>query len=359
MGDLSIASHFTQLTQAPLWQTGQSCTLRCTKVIQETVDVHSYYFQGVTPVRFVFKPGQFVNVKVEIEGKTHYRSYTIASSPSRPMSLMLTIKRVENGLVSNHLLDTLQLGSLIEVDGPFGEFNLLDIPADKYLFLSAGCGITPMMSMTQWLMDSHSQCDIHFMHCARRDSDILFQRTLNDYAQHEPHFNLSYVLTTPSQQAHYQGRLNQEALQQLVSDLQQRTVLVCGPESFMQSVKDFLQALDFDMDRFHMESFGTQSFSCPTGLEANPQAESFSVAVDNHDKTLQIEAGQSVLDAVQGAGLPIIGACRTGVCGSCKCKKVSGTVNSTSQQTLSADDIEQGYFLACSSTMESDGVIQI
>jgi Flavodoxin reductases (ferredoxin-NADPH reductases) family 1 len=112
------------------WANGRHI-VRCVKVIQETWDVRTFCFMADQPIMFFFKPGQFVTLELEIEGKPVMRSYTISSSPSVPYSFSITVKRVPGGLVSNFLHDTMHEGAELPVHGPVGLFNAIDFPAAR------------------------------------------------------------------------------------------------------------------------------------------------------------------------------------------------------------------------------------
>ncbi|MFT6257858.1 MAG: NADH oxidoreductase Hcr, partial [Cellvibrionaceae bacterium] len=169
------------LLAADNWQRGE-VQLCCVEKWNETHDVVSFRFQGLTPVKFNFKPGQFITFKLDINGDKVYRSYTISSSPSRPFSLVVTIKKIAGGVVSNYLTKSLNVGDEVTVTGPDGIFNLVDIEADKYLFLSAGCGVTPMHSMSRWLCDTTTDSDIAFVHSAKTVDDIMFANSMASMA---------------------------------------------------------------------------------------------------------------------------------------------------------------------------------
>ncbi|GGP47349.1 hybrid-cluster NAD(P)-dependent oxidoreductase [Shewanella saliphila] len=350
------------LLAADSWQRGE-VQLRCVEKWNETHNVVSFRFQGLTPVKFNFKPGQFITFKLDINGEKVYRSYTISSSPSRPFSLVVTVKRITNGVVSNYLADTLNVGDEVTVTGPDGVFNLVDIVADKYLFLSAGCGVTPMHSMSRWLCDTTTDSDIAFVHSAKTVNDVMFADSMASMASRSQKFNLNYMLKSDDNSQmlsdkHAEtgfgiGRLNLESLIKLVPDYQQRTVFVCGPESYMADVKLLLQAADFDMSQFNQESFGDSSaLGLKAALESNPSTEQFMLSIG--DKDIQLTGDQTLLDGIESEKLPIIAACRSGVCGACKCQVVSGTTQSTSTMNLTADEIAAGFVLACSTKLTSD-----
>ncbi|QUN04927.1 hybrid-cluster NAD(P)-dependent oxidoreductase [Shewanella yunxiaonensis] len=345
----AAAQHFI----ANDWQTGE-LRLICTARWQETTDVVSFRFRAAEPIKFRFKPGQFITFHLEIGDSLFHRSYTISSSPSRPHSLTVTIKRVEGGKVSNYLLDNLQPGHSLLASGPYGDFNLIDIPAERYLFLSAGCGITPVYSMTRYLTDTLGpDADICFIHSARTAADTIYRDSLHAIAEHYAGFSLGVlvqhelVLPQSERGQWLSGYLDAERLLQLAPDFLDRTVFVCGPERFMNACKSLFEALGFDMSRYHQESFG---------MEVSPSLKaavgSYSLQVDGNETSL--DGTQTLLEGIEALQLPIIAACRSGVCGACKCRVVEGDVASDSQQTLTADEIASGMVLACSSRPLSD-----
>jgi len=346
--------------------------LVCVERWNETIDVVSFRFQAGEPMKFDYKPGQFMTFVLDINGEQVCRSYTLSSSPSRPYSLMVTIKRVAGGLVSNYLIDHLQPGQRVRVLQPTGQFNLVDIPAAKYLFLSAGCGITPMYSMSRYLTDTQIDADIAFVHSARSDADIIFKSSLETMANRFNAFKLSYALESAAASLLFSpkisfdiGRLTAQMLQTLVPDVAERTVYLCGPEPYMQAVKALLAELNFDMSRLHHESFATAEKAARNQLmqakssetDENPQAEAFTLPIFNlaiGDRSTKLTQGQSLLEGIESEGLPVIAACRSGVCGACKCQVLEGETTSTSVMTLSPAEIDAGFVLACSTTLTSD-----
>lgn len=362
--DINVVA--TEPFEAKQWQTGEH-QLVCVEKWNETHDVMSFRFQGIKPVKFHFKPGQFLTLLLEIDGEKIGRSYTISSSPSRPFSVVLTVKQIDGGKVSNYLANNLDVGHVVRALGPDGAFNLIDIQAENYLFLSAGCGITPMYSMSRWLVDTQISPNICFLHSAKSTQDLIFKHSLEQIVERSSHFNLNYILESVDTEhcAHVDeqsGRLSADNLQRLVPDFQSRTVFVCGPEPYMAAVKALLESLNFNMAQFNQESFG--SFKGDLGELAavkesasNDDDSDFMLRVG--DRTRSLTSGQTLLDGIEAEGLPIIAACRSGVCGACKCKVVEGETESSSQMALTPDEIAQGYVLACSTTLKSDVTLEL
>ncbi|MGL5393568.1 MAG: FAD-binding oxidoreductase [Shewanella sp.] len=359
--------------------------LVCVERWNETADVVSFRFQASEPVKFDYKPGQFMTFVLDINGEQACRSYTLSSTPSRPYSLMVTIKRVAGGLVSNYLIDCLQPGQTVRVLPPTGQFNLFDIPASKYLFLSAGCGITPMYSMSRYLTDTQINADIAFVHSARTEADIIFKHTLETMAARHGSFKLRYVVedvTTDrvwhSEEAlHAIGRLSAQNLPSLVPDFAERTVFLCGPEPYMQAVKSILTELKFDMNKLYHESFATAIIEAQRQVELQTTTEQTITDQAITDQTItdksatagfmlsigdithRLSAEQTLLEGIEAQGLPIIAACRAGVCGACKCQVLEGTTQSSSTLGLTPAEVAGGVVLACSTTLSSDAKVQL
>lgn len=258
---------FADVTSLETWTQGTK-QVKCVQIIDETVDVKTFTFAAIPPVKFSYQPGQFVTLNLNIDGKSIKRSYSISSTPSRPHTLEITVKRVPAprdeptappGLVSNWLHDNLKVGSQIEINAPMGKFTNFANPSAKLLLISAGSGITPMMSMSRWICDTISKIDIVFLHSARSPEDIIFRQELEMMTSRYPNFKLAITVTRPVPgQAWYgyTGRINETILPAIASDYQERTVYVCGPNPFMEATKELLQKISFPMENYYEESFG-------------------------------------------------------------------------------------------------------
>ncbi len=325
--------------------------LYCSKKWFETTDTISLQLVSEHQESFDFKPGQFISVGIEIEGKMEYRAYSISSIPSQDF-LQLTIKRVEGGKVSNYLIDQLNEGDEVAVLAATGPFNSVDCqPRKKVVLLSAGCGITPVMSMAKSWITQDIEIDITFIHVAKNKEQTIFFEELELLNNIHANFHLKLLLKDNTGTNHSQGRLDQEWLNTLCPDLADRTVYLCGPNLFMQDMKSNVENLGLDMTHFFQESF------TPFEAQITETTESSGVVqfeVPAFGIAKKVDKGANLADLLEENGVPIIIACRSGMCGSCKCKVVKGVVNRTSTETLSQEDIEAGYTLACSTQIQSD-----
>ena len=353
---------------------------RCSQMIDETHDVKTFRLVSSPPIVFDYKPGQFVTLDLEIDGKPVKRSYSISSSPSRPHALEITVKRVPSpadapdvpsGLVSNWLHDNLTVDSLLKVSPPMGNFTCFDHPNEKFLFISAGSGITPMMSMSRWLCDLKPDADVIFVHSAKTVRDIIFQQELELMASRYPNFQLAMTLTGthhPTWSA-YTGRLNNSMIQAIAPDFKERIVYVCGPNGFMSGIKTTFEEMKFPMSSYHEESFGSSKkrkkplssakpesqrqseFSSKDAIQAaisgtvkqdsSPQSADV-IVFTKSQKEVVYDPEETILEAAQREGIKLPYGCQMGACGQCKLHKLSGEV-------LYEEDskCENDYVLTC------------
>ncbi len=330
--------------------------MHCLERVEETHDSASFVLSPDAPGIFQFLPGQFVTIGVHIDGAMHYRAYSISSSPARMDSLTLTVRRLPGGLVSNFLLDYLQPGGRIESTEPAGEFFLTaEATADKLLMLSAGSGITPVMSMARWALERRPEADIHFIYSARSEQDIIFREDLLSMAQRHLNFRLDLFLDSANGRLdRHDGFLTPERLEALAKDAADRRIYLCGNQPYMEMIEGWHQSRGLSAGRLHKESFKPEA---PEAAAENGSEYLF--FAPQFGKTAKIRDGQTLLEIMEPHAIPIIAACRSGVCGSCKCKVVEGKVERASTATLTPEEIDAGYALACSTRAKSDLVVEL
>ena len=353
------------------WTSDAEETLVCCHVRQETHDVKSFFFRSPMGRTFLFEPGQFITLELDIEGETINRCYTISSSPARPHTISITVKRVPGGKVSNWLHDNLQPGAAIRVLGPAGEFTCARHPARKYLFLSAGSGVTPLMSMSRAHHDLAEDRDIVFVHSARTPDDIIFGRELDLIASNHANFRTSFVverLGTRTNWPGITGFLSLPLLKLVVPDFMEREIFTCGPAPYMKAVRGLLDEAGFDRTHYHEESFSFESLAAEAAPEATVQdaapaespdadAPQFSVSFAKTGREIACGAAQHVLDAARQAGGRVPASCTQGMCGTCKVRLISGQVDMKHNGGIRQREIDQGMVLLCCSKPLSDLVI--
>jgi glycine betaine catabolism B len=386
------------LGAAPPWDAEADDVLVCRAVRRETHDVTTFVLAPRRPRRFAYDPGQFLTFAFEIGGETIHRCYTIASAPTRPDTVSITVKRVPGGPVSNWLHDTLAVGAHLRALGPMGEFSCFAHPpsfrgrgaesgttdgtdrpraAPKYLFLSGGSGITPLMSMARTFHDLGVPRDVVFVHSARTPADIVFRDELALIARHQPAFRFVPICEADAPSERWfglTGRLSPAMLALIAPDLVEREVFVCGPAPYMAAVRDMLRAAGFDMTRHHEESFDFAALSpseqgeaeaAEIVLDAQEAQEAqvttplrrFRVEFAKAKRVIEVPADSTVLAAARRAGLRLPSSCAKGMCGTCKSRLVSGTVAMTHAGGIRQREIDAGMALLCCAKPTSDLVV--
>jgi len=352
------------MTKRQNWTTepwSDSEQLECAMVIPETEDCATIAFRAPSGAWFDYQPGQFLTFDLPVPGGTIQRTYTISSSPSRPLSISITIKAQPGSIGTRWLLDHLKPGMRLRAYGAAGQFTSLRHPARKYLFISAGSGITPMMSMTTWAWDSGEMPDIVFVHAARKPSDIIFKNRLEQFASRVPGLQLRFTVEQVepfSVWPGYRGRLSQIMLGLMAPDYLEREVFCCGPEPFMKSVREMLGSLGFDLAHYHEESFGAPTLQ-EVPVEPAAPAVAAVMSFAGSGKTTACDGSETVLTLAKRAGLNIPSSCNFGLCGTCKVRKLSGDVIMVHNGGISDDEIAADYILACCSRPQGDVTIDL
>ncbi|WP_406195506.1 hybrid-cluster NAD(P)-dependent oxidoreductase [Streptomyces europaeiscabiei] len=364
------------------WSESDQTELVCRNVLDITHDVKSFVFEAEGGQVFRFVPGQFVTLRLKVQGKQISRCYTISSPPTRPNTLAITVKRVVGGPASNWLHDHVLPGTRVSALAPLGAFTLSGAPAAKYLFLSAGSGITPVLSMTRTLFDLGSDADILFVHSARTPADIIFRRELEAMAAVMPNIRVVHICEGdyPSERwAGLRGRISTAVLQSLAPDLNERVTFTCGPAPYMGSVRRILEESGYDMRNYHEESFSfetlptaghspqasrnTDETSVETVLEADTESSSvspdeavttYTVEFVKSGRTVRCRTDESVLDAALAAGLRPPSSCSQGMCGTCKTTMLSGEVDMQHNGGIRPREVAQNKILICCSRPLSD-----
>jgi ferredoxin-NADP reductase len=348
----------------PVWA-GQSTPLYVTEVIQETHDVFTYRFQGDPLCRFCYWPGQFCTLILNIDGKKVIRSYSISSTPTRPFTLEITVKRVPGGLVSNWMADNLKPGDAVHVSGPKGKFSLVPgkIPR-KLLFLGAGSGLTPLMSMARWLCDVGAMVDVKFFNSVRSPNDIIFRKEVELLTSRHRIFTPIVVTSTRAAGQDWMGptgRISRQMLELLVPDIHERHVYMCGPEGFMEAAKAILTDMGFDPINLHLESFeGLRTATAnKTGVPEDTHGKQLSVEFARAGKIACTDGVPTLLEFIEAQDIDLAYGCRSGSCGDCKVRLLKGEVDMACEDGLEPADKAAGYVLACTSRPKSNCVLDL
>lgn len=342
-----------------LWNPQTDDTLVCVDVHDETHDVKSFTFVSPEKKHIVFGAGQYFMFEPGIDNDVDGRCYSISSSPHRRNAITVTVKRVAGGRVSNWLHDNLKPGAAVKASGPLGRF--VRPQASKYVFLSGGSGITPVMSMVREMADAGEPVDVVFIHAGRTPKDFVFRSELASLAERLKGLRLLLLPEDISNERSWPGlagRISKELLKIAVADIADRVVMCCGPAPFMRAARDISGELGVPPQNYHEESFDAAVIEdAPAPLVESVEAKAFNVQFSKQGKSIDVRADQTVLSCAKKSGVRIPSSCANGICGTCKSKLVSGSVDMKHDGGIRQREIDAGFFLPCCSKPLSDLVI--
>ncbi|OXC77514.1 hybrid-cluster NAD(P)-dependent oxidoreductase [Caballeronia sordidicola] len=346
------------------WASSEQQALQCCRVVDETHDVRTFEFRTTDGLPVRFEPGQFMTISATVGGQSVQRCYTISSPPTRPFLVSITVKRVPGGVVSNWLHDNMKPGVQLLAYGPSGAFTPTASKAPKLLYLSAGSGVTPLMSMTRSSIDLGLNRDIIFIHSARTPADIVFRDELQRLVALSSRLRVFFVCEGTGNEADWTGPIGRLSLLQLsewVPDLADREVFTCGPAGYMNAVRDILRSGNHDPARYHQESFDITADVAPEPVEAQviPAQHTFTVTLSRSSRSFTMSPSETVLSAAKKAGVAIPSSCSQGMCGTCKTKVLEGTVDMKHNGGIREREVAKGFRLLCCSRPTSDLVLEL
>ncbi|MEG0861903.1 MAG: ferredoxin--NADP reductase [Pseudomonas sp.] len=320
-------------------------TLRVARVVEETADARSLIFDVPEHLaeRFRYQPGQFLTLRIPYGDDWLPRCYSLSSTPLLDEPLRVTVKRVRDGRASNWLCSELQEGQTLQVLAPAGVFVPRSLNGDLLLF-GGGSGVTPVLSILRSALLA-GQGRILLVYANRDESSVIFRDELRFLANAHPD-RLQIVHWLDSVQG-IPAAAQLAALAQPFIDAQ---AFICGPGPFMDTAVSALKSLGVPNDRVHVERFvslpGESEVAQVVASEAAVAAQ-LAVRLDGEEHQLACDSGETLLAAMERAGLKPPSACRVGGCASCMCTLESGDIELLLNDALDTDELAEGWILAC------------
>ena len=285
--------------------------------------------------------GQHHPVTVEIAGRHYERTYSLMQVDAD--HLCLTVKKVDQGLVSSWLVDQSQTGDILRLGQPYGEMQQ-QVQTPRLLLLAAGSGITPMLSLIEAFCQSRQlkAISVQLMYWVKTHEDAAYAEYLKEVAENFTNFTYQIFYTQEQDQ-----RLNQSYVDQ-ISALNEITVYACGPSGFAAMAESlFNHAAAIQTEAFSLSQFDTDATD--TGF--------INVILTQSNKTLAIPKGQSILSSLEQQGIKPKHGCRMGICNKCACSKVQGSTKNLLNG--SANHEPSQLLKICVNSAQSDLVIDL
>ncbi len=297
----------------PLWST-QELRGRIERIEHETADAVTVVIRPgwEWPGH---KPGQYLRVGMPVNGIHHWRAYSITSDPDRADGcISITPKLVESGKVSPYLVRTARRGVIVRLGGVEGSFTLPEPLPGKVLFISAGSGITPIMSMLRRIDRLRDFTDVAHLHSARTAGDVIFGGELRDLDRRNPGYRLHLQLTGE------QGRMSPADLDRLCPDWRERETFVSGPAEMLAAITAHWRTNLGDTDQLHVEHFQ------PYLGEEKGQGDGGTINYCMSDIRGESDGSKPILVAGEDAGATLPFGCRMGICHTCVGRLRSGRI---------------------------------
>jgi glycine betaine catabolism B len=337
--------------------------LRVARIFDETHNIKTFRMVPLDGGQLPFEAiaGQYINLMLTIDGKRVNRSYTISSSPTRNAYVEISVKR--DGLASKYLHSQIKEGDKIKVGAAAGKFYFAGNESQRVILVAGGVGITPMMAVIRSLTDRCWPGDLYLIFAVKQRHDVVYERELEYLTARYPNLHVLVTLTADTEAKPggiwdgTRGRISAEMVKKFVPGPLKDRVMLCGPEPQMQAArKVFVEELGVPNELVHEEAFvsppapkdeaAAESAMMAPAVEAADAAGEFVVHFKRSDKKVET-IGLTVLEAAEDNDVAIPFECRSGICGQCKCKLVSGRVVMEAQDALTASDKAKGLILAC------------
>lgn len=332
-------------------------------IIKETNDAISICFKnGNLFKKLRYKPGQFLTIHASIDKKIEKRAYSFSSNPFTDKDLKITIKRVEKGLVSNFVHNTLKIGDKIEVDDPAGSFFVEpSVKSEKqYVLFAGGSGVTPMFSIVKSVLTQEPNSKILLIYANQNLESIIFHEEIKTLESQYPEaFKIEHIVSSSKKNKdnYHAGLATKNLIDSIFSkhniSYDNHQYMICGPFGYMEKIKEILNSNGISREKIKVEVFKKPEIKVTGGnLESD-----ITIRFKGDEHQIKINGDKTILRQAMSKNIALPYSCRSGMCSTCKAKCVEGEVKMTEGHFLSDSEVESGNILTCISYPVSEKVV--
>lgn len=342
--------------------------LKVSKIVEHGSDAKSYWLEanaekGTTALAW-FSAGQYLSISLEIGKITLSRPYSLSSSPRESMEghYMLTIKRVKDGLASNYILDNWKVGTEVTASEPLGVFTYEPLrDANTVIGIAGGSGITPFRSLAKAIADGDEDANLILLYGSRTLEDAIFQEEFKALEKSCDKFKLVNVLSDETDASCEKGFITAELIKKYAPE-GDYSLFLCGPQAMYEFVDKEIATLGLRRKFVRHELFGEYfNPSKEADYPANVAPEfKVTVRIAGNETTITAPADTSLLRSLEANGIAAPAHCRSGECGWCHSRLVSGEVYTPkSVDGRREADLIYGYIHPCCAFPLSDVTIEV
>jgi ferredoxin-NADP reductase len=341
----AVAAYINRLHPARL-------NLRVSDIFDETASTKTLRLIAAQQELPPFQAGQYISLFLEIDGILTSRPFSISSQPNQTGYYDITVKRVENGLVSNYLLDRVNRGDELVSSGPEGNFYFNPIiHKNTMVCIAGGSGITPFMSMIREIVDCGLDRTVHLFFGNRTDDDIIFHEELTDLSERFDNIKYLPVIEDPS--AGFEGAcgyVTGQLIRELIGEIADKSFFICGPQGLYDFCLPELEGMGIPRRKIRQEMYGAplNIWEYPGWPQAVDADDTFVVKLSD-GRLFEASARESLLVALEKNDAVVPSICRSGECSMCRVKILSGKVFQPAGVPVRKSDRQFGYVHACMS----------
>jgi len=338
-------------------------TLKVVEVKPETCDTVTLKFKQPGLKKIKYLAGQYLTLIFRINGRRYLRPYSFSSSPSVDSTLDITIKRVHNGIVSNHIHDKINVGDVIEVLEPMGDFCVENIDHGNLFLWGVGSGITPLISIAKETLAQNNQRKVNLIYGNKNLDQTIFLELIHSLKlKYGDRFNVIYFYTKITVEPDFPfwlpGRISREFVLDIMMGQNSTGLLhlICGPLGLKETLVSTLLELGFSKKVILFEDF--ELIKDPKDF-IDIHTQNVQVQFENNDITLEVVKGQTILESALDAGIELPYSCQTGSCNTCKAQVLQGTVKMIGIEKERKDLNEDDTLLCCSHPTSNNVLVKI